>query len=107
MATPPGGDVYIVAAARTPIGTLGGALSAVPATELGAAVIAAAVERSGVPGDRVDEVYMGQVLQAGAGQAPARQAALAAGLPESVPATTVSARPASGASRLCTGMLAI
>ena len=90
MATPPGGDVYIVAAARTPIGTLGGALSALPATELGATAIAAAVERSGVPGERVDEVYMGQVLQAGAGQAPARQAALAAGLPESVPATTVN-----------------
>ncbi len=90
MVTPHGGDVYIVAAARTPIGTLGGALSEVPATELGATAIAAAVERSGVPGDRIDEVYMGQVLQAGAGQAPARQAALAAGLPETVPATTVN-----------------
>jgi acetyl-CoA C-acetyltransferase len=90
MAAAPGGDVFIVAAARTPIGTLGGALATVPAIRLGATAIAAAVERSGVPGDRVDEVYMGQVLQAGAGQAPARQAALAAGLPEAVPATTVN-----------------
>jgi acetyl-CoA C-acetyltransferase len=90
MAAAPGGDVFIVAAARTPIGTLGGALATVPATRLGATAIAAVVERSGVPADRVDEVYMGQVLQAGAGQAPARQAALAAGLPETVPATTVN-----------------
>jgi len=90
MAAAPGGDVYIAAAARTPIGTLGGALASVPATQLGATAIAAAVERSGVPLDGIDEVYMGQVLQAGAGQAPARQAALAAGLPDSVPATTVN-----------------
>ena len=66
MAAPAGADVYVVAAARTPIGTLGGALAEVPATRLGATAIAAAVERSGVPADRVDEVYMGQVLQSGA-----------------------------------------
>ena len=89
MEPAPGGEVYIVAAARTPIGTLGGALSSVPATALGATAMAAAVERSDVPPERVDEVYMGQVLQAGAGQAPARQAALGAGLPEAVPATTI------------------
>jgi acetyl-CoA C-acetyltransferase len=86
----PHGAVYLVAAARTPIGRLGGAFSDVPATVLGAVAIRAAVERSGVPADAIDEVYMGQVLQAGAGQAPARQAALRAGLPESVPATTIN-----------------
>jgi acetyl-CoA C-acetyltransferase len=86
----PHGDVYLVAAARTPIGRLGGALSDVPATRLGAIAIAAAVERSAVPPETIDEVYMGQVLQAGVGQAPARQAALMAGLPDTVPATTVN-----------------
>ena len=85
----PHGDVYLVAAVRTPIGRLGGALADVPATRLGAVAIAAAVERSAVPPDAIDEVYMGQVLKSGAGQAPARQAALGAGLPESVPATTI------------------
>jgi acetyl-CoA C-acetyltransferase len=86
----PHGDVYLVSAARTPIGRLGGAIADVLATSLGAVAIRAAVERSGVPADAIDEVYMGQVLQAGAGQAPARQAALGAGLPESVPATTIN-----------------
>src|SRR5688572_24103646 len=86
----PHGDVFLVAAARTPIGRLGGAFADVPATTLGAVAIRAAVERSAVPLDAIDEVYMGQVLQAGAGQAPARQASLRAGLPESVPATTVN-----------------
>jgi len=88
----PGGRVYLVSAARTPIGRLGGALAGVPATELGAVAIRAAVERAGLDpaGAPVDEVLMGQVLQAGAGQAPARRAALAAGLGESVPATTIN-----------------
>ena len=69
-------DVYILSAARTPIGKFGGALSTTPATDLGAVAIRAAVERAGIAPERVDEVIMGQVLQAGAGQAPARQAAL-------------------------------
>ncbi len=87
----PNGGVYIVSAARTPIGRFGGALSQTPATTLGAVAIRAAVERAGLPpGAAVDEVYMGQVLQAGAGQAPARQAALAAGLAPSTPATTIN-----------------
>jgi acetyl-CoA C-acetyltransferase len=87
----PNGRVYLVAAARTPIGRFGGGLASVPATELGAVAIRAAVERAGLPAAAaVDEVYMGQVLQAGAGQAPARQAALAAGLPASTPATTIN-----------------
>ena len=69
------GHVYIVSAARTPIGKFGGALSAVPAVELGGVAIRAAVDRAGLPeGTPIDEVLMGQVLQAGVGQAPARQA---------------------------------
>src|SRR3974390_668290 len=87
----PDGRVYIVAAARTPIGKFGGALSGVPAVELGATAIRAAVERSGLPADApVAEVIMGQVLQAGAGQAPARPAPRRAGRAETVPATTVN-----------------
>jgi acetyl-CoA C-acetyltransferase len=90
MSPDPNGPVYLVAAARTPIGKFGGALSTLPATTLGAAAVAGVMEQAGVPGDAVDEVYMGQVLQGGAGMAPARQAALAGGLPEGVPATTVN-----------------
>ena len=87
----PGGDVFIVSAARTPIGRFGGALSTTSAVALGGVAIQAAVERSGLPeGVPVDEVLMGQVLQAGAGQAPARQAALRAGLPDSTSATTIN-----------------
>lgn len=83
-------DVVILGAARTPIGRLMGALSAVSATGLGAAAVREAVARAGIPADRVDEVLMGQVVQAGAGQAPARQAALHGGLPSSVSATTIN-----------------
>ena len=86
----PNGHVYIVSAARTPIGKFGGALSTTPAVELGAVAIGAAVERGLPPEARIDEVLMGQVLQAGAGQAPARQALLRAGLPETTPATTIN-----------------
>jgi acetyl-CoA C-acetyltransferase len=84
------GGVYIVSAVRTPIGKFGGSLADVPATNLGGVAIQAAVERAGVPADAIDEVLMGQVLQGGAGQAPARQAALAAGLPETTSATTIN-----------------
>jgi acetyl-CoA C-acetyltransferase len=87
----PNGRVFLVSAARTPIGRFGGALSATPATTLGAVAIRAAVERSGLPeGTPIDEVLMGQVLQAGAGQAPARQAALGAGLADTTSATTIN-----------------
>ncbi|MEW6225299.1 MAG: acetyl-CoA C-acetyltransferase [Chloroflexota bacterium] len=87
----PSGHVYLVSAARTPIGRFGGALAGVPAVELGATAIRAAVERSGLPAAaRFDEVIMGQVLQAGAGQAPARQALLRAGLADTTPATTIN-----------------
>ncbi|HET7728343.1 MAG TPA: acetyl-CoA C-acetyltransferase [Candidatus Limnocylindrales bacterium] len=87
----PSGDVFVVSAARTPIGRFGGGLATVPAVELGAVAIRAAVDRSGLPDDApIDEVLMGQVLQAGVGQAPARQAVLHAGLRETVPATTIN-----------------
>ena len=83
-------DVVIVGAARTPIGAFLGGLAPLPAPKLGAIAIRAALERSGVGVDQVDEVYMGNVVQAGVGQAPARQAALGAGLPQSVPCTTIN-----------------
>jgi acetyl-CoA C-acetyltransferase len=83
-------EVVIAAAARTPIGTFGGALAAVPAPKLGATAIKAALERARVAPDLVDEVILGNVLQAGLGMNPARQAAIAAGIPDSVPATTVN-----------------
>lgn len=80
----------IVSAVRTPIGSFNGAFSSVPATKLGSLAIAEALKRVNLSGDRVDEVLMGCVLTAGLGQAPARQAALGAGLPISVGATTVN-----------------
>jgi acetyl-CoA C-acetyltransferase len=87
----PNGNVFIVSAARTPIGRFGGALATTPAVELGGVAIRAAVERASLPeGTPIDEVLMGQVLQAGAGQAPARQAALRAGLPDTTSATTIN-----------------
>jgi acetyl-CoA C-acetyltransferase len=87
----PNGHVYLVSGARTPIGKFGGALAGVPATGLGATAIRAAVERAGLAdGVALDEVIMGQVLGAGSGQAPARQALLRAGLADTTPATTVN-----------------
>jgi acetyl-CoA C-acetyltransferase len=80
----------IVSSARTPIGKLSGALASLPATELGAHAIRAALARAGLAGDQVDYVIMGQVLQAGAGQMPARQAAVKGGVPMSVPSMTVN-----------------
>ena len=86
----PNGNVYIVSAARTPIGKFGGVFANTPAVELGATAIAAAVERGLPPDAVVDEVLMGQVLQGGVGQATARRAGLMAGLPETTPATTIN-----------------
>src|SRR3982750_4311612 len=80
----------IVSAARTPIGKFLGALSTLSAPELGAAAIRAAVERAKIPTDAIDEVIMGNVIQGGVGQAPARQAALKAGLPATISALTVN-----------------
>ncbi len=82
--------VYIVSATRTPIGAFLGSLSSMRAPELGAAAIKAAVERAKLQPSQIGEVFMGNVLQAGVGQAPARQALIHAGLPNSVPATTIN-----------------
>jgi acetyl-CoA C-acetyltransferase len=89
-------EVVIAGPARTPFGRLMGALKDVPAVDLGATVIRAALERSGVPADQVDHVIMGTVITAGQGQIPARQAAIKAGLPIEVPALTVNKVCASG-----------
>lgn len=89
-------EVYIVSAVRTPIGSFGGSLAGVPATGLGAIAIRGAVAKAGIKGQDVQEVYMGCVLQANLGQAPARQASKYAGLPDTVQATTVNKVCASG-----------
>ncbi|MEY2897938.1 MAG: hypothetical protein RL669_2207, partial [Pseudomonadota bacterium] len=83
-------DVVIVAAARTAIGKFGGSLAKIPAPELGAIVIKEVLRRAGMAGSEVDEVIFGQVLTAGSGQNPARQAAIKAGLPYEVPAMTIN-----------------
>jgi len=89
-------EVYIVSAVRTPLGSMGGSLSTVPATQLGATAIKGAIEKIGLDANEIDEVFMGNVLQAGNGQAPARQAALFGGVPNTVPCTTVNKVCASG-----------
>ncbi len=89
-------DIVIVSAARTAVGRFGGTLAKTPATELGAAVIRAVIERAGVSADQVGEVIMGQVLAAGVGQNPARQALMKAGLPKEVPGLTINAVCGSG-----------
>ncbi|MBB3282417.1 acetyl-CoA acetyltransferase [Mitsuaria sp. PDC51] len=83
-------DIVIVAAARTPIGKFGGTLSKTPASELGAIVIQELLRRSGLQGEQINEVILGQVLTAGVGQNPARQAVIKAGLPVTVPALTIN-----------------
>ena len=89
-------DVVIVGAARTPIGSFLGTLSSLTAPQLGAIAIRAALERAGVDPGKVEEVWMGNVLQAGQGQAPGRQAALGAGIPDTVPANTLNKMCGSG-----------
>lgn len=96
-------EVYIVAAQRTPIGKFGGALAPLTAAKLGAAAIKGALAASGLAAEKVDQVLMGNVIQAGGGQNPARQAAIAAGLPQSVPAITVNDVCASGMSSINLG----
>lgn len=83
-------DIVIVAAGRTALGSFGGSLSSIPAPELGATVIKGLLERSGLKPEQINEVILGQVLAAGAGQNPARQTTLAAGLPNEVPAMTIN-----------------
>jgi acetyl-CoA C-acetyltransferase len=104
MATDP---IVIVSYARTPMGGLSGALGTVKSTDLGATAVRAACERAGVSGDQVDKIYMGCVLPAGLGQAPARQAALGAGLPKSVEATTVNKMCGSGMQAVMMGFDAL
>jgi len=97
-------DVVIVSAARTPVGSFLGALSSLPAHELGKTAISAAVERAGIKPADVDEVIMGQVLQAGAGQGPARQASVAAGIPVESPAWSLNQLCGSGLRAVALGM---
>ena len=89
-------NVYIVSAARTPMGSFLGSLSSVPATKLGSTAIQGALKMAGLDPKEIEEVYMGNVLQAGVGMSPSRQAALGAGLSESVPCTTINKVCASG-----------
>ena len=100
-------DVVIASACRTPIGSFRGALSGLTAPQLGAVVVREAVRRAGVPPEAVDEVIMGNVLQAGVGQAPARQAAIFAGLPVSVECMTVNKVCGSGLKSVMLGAQAI
>jgi acetyl-CoA C-acetyltransferase len=100
-------EVYILSAVRTPIGSFGGSLKDIPSTKLGAIAIKGAVERAGIKAEDVEEVYMGCVLQANLGQAPARQAAIYAGLSENVCCTTVNKVCASGMKAIINGMQSI
>ncbi|MEE2771851.1 MAG: acetyl-CoA C-acyltransferase [Bacteroidota bacterium] len=100
-------EVVIVSAARTPIGSFLGSLSSIPATRLGSVAIKGALEKINLKPEMVEEVLMGNVVQAGVGQAPARQAALGAGIPDSVPCTTVNKVCSSGLKAVMQGAQAI
>ena len=100
-------NIVIVAAGRTAVGTFGGSLAALPATELGAMVVKALLERTGIAGDQVDEVILGQVLTAGTGQNPARQTTIKAGLPDKVPAMTINKVCGSGLKAVHLAMQAV
>lgn len=100
-------EVYIVAAVRTPMGSFSGSLASIPAPRLGAIAIKEAVKRAGISPEDVTEVYMGNVLQANVGQAPARQAAKFAGLPDSVHCTTINKVCASGMKSIILGAQSI
>lgn len=100
-------EVYIVSAVRTPMGSFLGNLSSVPAPQLGATAIKGAIEKAGISADKVTEVFMGNVLQAGVGQAPAKQAALGAGLLNTTPCTTVNKVCASGMKAIMMGAQSI
>ncbi len=96
-------DVVIVSVARTPIGSFMGGLSTVPAPKLGAIAIKGALEKINLSPDKIDEVFMGNVVSAGLGQAPARQAAMFAGIPETVPCTTINKVCSSGMKSIMLG----
>lgn len=99
--------VYIVSALRTPLGSFGGSLLKFSATDLGSIAIKGALEKAGVEADKVDEVFFGNVVQANVGQAPARQAALGAGIPNLVPCTTVNKVCSSGMKSIMFGAQSI
>ena len=99
--------VYVVSAMRTPIGSFGGILSSVPATTLGATAIKGAILKAGISPSDINEVLMGNVLQANCGQAPARQASIEAGIPDSVPATTINKVCSSGMKAITLGVQSI
>ncbi|MGL5400143.1 MAG: acetyl-CoA C-acetyltransferase, partial [Plesiomonas shigelloides] len=100
-------EIVVLSAVRTPMGGFQGSLSGFTAPQLGAEVVKAAIERAGIQPAQVDEVLLGCVLPAGLGQAPARQAALAAGVPDSVPCTTVNKVCGSGMKTLMQGAAAL
>jgi acetyl-CoA C-acetyltransferase len=100
-------DVYIISAVRTPMGSFGGTLAGISATKLGAIAIKGAIEKAGIDGKEVQEVYMGSVLQANLGQGPARQAAKFAGLPDTVQCTTLNKVCASGMKAIMVGAQSI
>ena len=100
-------EVFIVSAVRTPIGSFGGVLSGIGATHLGASAIRGALERAGISVDHVNEVLMGNVVSANLGQAPARQAARYAGLPDNIPCTTINKVCASGMKAITLGAQSI
>jgi acetyl-CoA C-acetyltransferase len=100
-------EVYIISAVRTPLGSFGGALAGIPATKLGAVAIKGALAKAGLDAKEVQEVYMGSVMQANLGQAPARQAAIFAGLPHTVQCTTINKVCASGMKAISIGAQSI
>src|SRR5882762_9192980 len=100
-------EVYIISAVRTPMGSFGGALAGIPAVKLGASAIKGALAKAGVDAKEVNEVLMGCVVQANVGQAPARQAARYAGIPDNVPCTTVNKVCASGMKAISLGAQSI
>jgi acetyl-CoA C-acetyltransferase len=100
-------SVVIASAARTPVGSFGGSLASVSAVQLGQIAISEVIRRAGVPGERVEEVIMGQILQGGCGQNPARQAAVNAGIPDHVPSYTINKLCGSGLKSVALGALAI
>lgn len=100
-------EVFIVSMARTPIGSLGGVLSGVNVVELGKTAVVAAMQRAGVTGDQIDEVYIGNVLQANVGQAPAQQVSIASGINTKTPCTTVNKVCASGMKAIMLGAQSI
>ncbi|MEP2770546.1 MAG: acetyl-CoA C-acyltransferase [Fulvivirga sp.] len=100
-------EVYIVSAVRTPIGSFGGSLANIPATKLGSIAVKGALERAGVDAKEVNEVFLGNVVSAGLGQAPARQAAIGAGIGHNVPCTTVNKVCSSGMKTVMLGAQSI